>query len=96
LAVSLPTDASTNAIPLERSPALLYRVNEVMREGRRGRNEPERIPFFCECPRADCYAPVWLTADAYDQRRSGSEPSLVSPSHELGRDLAEGRLGKAG
>jgi hypothetical protein len=96
LAAFLPTDASTNAIPLERSPALLYRVNEVMREGRRGQNEPERIPFFCECRRADCYAPVWLTADAYDQRRSGSEPSLVSPSHELARGRGEGRLGKAG
>jgi hypothetical protein len=48
----------------ERSPALLRRVNEVMREGRRGQTEPERIPFFCECRRADCYEPVWLTADA--------------------------------
>jgi hypothetical protein len=94
LAAFLSTDASTDAIPLERSPALLYRVNEVMREGR-GQNEPERIPFFCECRRADCYAPVWLTADAYDKRRSGSEPSLVSPSHELARGRGEGRLGKA-
>jgi len=82
LAASIPTDASTNAIPLERSPALLYRVNEVMREGRRGQNEPERIPFFCECRRDECYAPVWLTAEAYDQRRSESERSLVLRGHE--------------
>ena len=96
MATFLSTDASTNAIPLERSPALLFRVNEVMREGRRGQYEPERIPFFCECARGDCYAAVWLTAEAYDQRRSGSEPSLVSPSHELARGRGEGRLEKAG
>jgi hypothetical protein len=67
-----------------------------MREGRRGQNEPERIAFFCECPRHDCYAPVWLTADAYDQRRSGPEPSLVSPSHELARGRRAKRPWKAG
>jgi hypothetical protein len=66
----------------ERSPALLRRVNEVMREGRRGQTEPERIPFFCECRREDCYAPVWLTADAYDDRRAEAQASLVLPGHE--------------
>jgi hypothetical protein len=53
LAASLSIDASTNAIPFEREVALLYRVNEFMREGRRGQTEPESIPFFCECRRAD-------------------------------------------
>jgi hypothetical protein len=82
LTASLQTDPPTSATPLERSPALLYRVNEVMREGRRRQQEPERIPFFCECRQADCYAPVWLTADAYDEGRSGPERSLVLPGHE--------------
>ena len=94
MAASLPNDASTNAIPPEREVALLYRVNELMREGRRGQNEPERIPFFCECRRADCYAPVWLTTDAYDERRHGPEEWLVLPGHEDAR--REGRLGTAG
>lgn len=65
-----------------------------MREGRRGQQEPERIPFFCECRQADCYAPVWLTADAYDQSRSGPEWSLVLPGHEGAS--SEGRLLKGG
>ena len=65
----------------ERSPALLRRVNEVMREGRRGQTEPERIPFFCECRRKGCYAPVWLTADAYDARRAEARVSLILPGH---------------
>jgi hypothetical protein len=68
----------------ERSSALLRRVNEVMREGRRGQTEPERIPFFCECHLADCYEPVWLTADAYDERRADAQKPLILPGHEHG------------
>jgi hypothetical protein len=70
----------------ERTPALLRRVNEVMREGRRGQTEPERIPFFCECRRAGCYEPVWLTADAYDRRRAEAQEPLILPGHENGGD----------
>jgi hypothetical protein len=66
----------------ERSPALLRRVNEIMREGRRGQTEPERIPFFCECRRADCYEPVWMTAGAYDERRAEAQGPLILPGHE--------------
>jgi hypothetical protein len=73
-----------NAGEAERSPALLRRVNEFMREGRRGQTEPEQIPFFCECRRTDCYEPVWLTADAYDVRRAEAQQPLVLPGHEAG------------
>ncbi len=80
--------ASANRPPVapvaERSPALLRRVNEFMREGRRGQTEPERIPFFCECSRADCYEPVWLTADAYDERRVKAQDPLILPAHDSG------------
>jgi hypothetical protein len=68
-----------------RSPLLLRRVNEVMREGHRGQTEPELIPFFCECQRDDCYEPLWLTVDAYDERRTGSRRPLILPGHELER-----------
>jgi hypothetical protein len=71
---------------VERSPALLRRVNEIMREGRRGQTEPERIPFFCECHRGDCYEPVWLTADAYDERRAEAQGPLILPGHERGNE----------
>jgi len=73
-----------SASEAERSPALLRRVNELMREGRRGQTEPERIPFFCECRRSDCYEPFWLTADAYDVRRAEAQQPLVLPGHEAG------------
>ena len=73
-----------SASEAERSPALLRRVNELMREGRRGQTEPERIPFFCECRRSDCYEPFWLTADAYDVRRAEAQQPLVLPGHQAG------------
>jgi hypothetical protein len=69
-----------------RSPFLLRRINEVMREGRRGRTEAEWIPFFCECERHDCYEPFWLTADEYDARRIDAQRSLILPGHEHGLD----------
>jgi hypothetical protein len=66
----------------QRSPLLLRRINEVMREGRRGRKEAEWIPFFCECERDDCYEPFWLSADAYDERRTEAQRPLILPGHE--------------
>jgi hypothetical protein len=65
-----------------RSPLLLRRINEVMRDGRRGRTEAEWIPFFCECERDDCYEPFCLTADEYDARRIEARRSLILPGHE--------------
>ena len=73
----------TGALSTER-PGLLRQVNELMREGRQGPAEPERIPFFCECERADCYEPVWLTADAYDERRVKAQDPLILPGHDSG------------
>jgi hypothetical protein len=75
--------ADARACVVERSPGLLRQVNELMREERRGQTEHERIPFFCECERADCYEPVWLTSDMYDERRSEWRQPLILPGHEL-------------
>ena len=87
-AVAAGADHAASADPrsvgvVERSPGLLRQVNELMREGRQGQTEQERIPFFCECERADCYEPVWLTSDMYDERRSEWRQPLVLPGHEL-------------
>jgi hypothetical protein len=66
-------------------PLLLRRVNEIMREGRRGRTELELIPFFCECEQDDCDEPVSLTAAAYDERRTKTQRPLILPGHGNGR-----------
>jgi hypothetical protein len=79
-----------------RSPLLLRRINEVMRDGRRGRIEAECIPFFGECERDDCYEPFWLTADDYDARRTEARRSLILPGHETrtSRNAAEPRVSR--
>jgi hypothetical protein len=77
---SPPVEAPRD-LAVERSLALLRQVNELMREGRRGRTERELIPFFCECRRVDCCEPLWLTGDAYDERHTEAQP-LVLPGHE--------------
>ena len=81
--------ADARGCVVERSPGLLRQVNELMREGRRGQTEQERIPFFCECERADCYEPVWLTSDMYDERCSERRQPLVLPGHELATGEAQ-------
>ena len=73
---------------VERSPALLRQVNEVMRDERRGLAEQERIPFFCECDRSDCYKPVWLTGEMYDERRAEERHALILPGHEVASGVA--------
>jgi hypothetical protein len=80
------TSAELPSAPVvERSPALLRQLNELMREGRRGQATPELIPFFCECRRAGCYKPVWLTGEAYDERRTERQQPLVLPGHDHAR-----------
>jgi hypothetical protein len=76
---------------VERSPGVLRQVNELMREGRR--EQQERIPFFCECERAHCYEPVWLTIDMYDERRSEWWQPLILPGHEHAAGEARSRQG---
>jgi hypothetical protein len=93
LAERVSTYAGTWTVPVrrpraavtQRNPLLLRRINEVMREGRRGQIGTEWIPFFCECQRDDCYEPFWLTADEYDELRTETQRPLILPGHELER-----------
>jgi rubrerythrin len=98
------------AAAFQRSPLLHRRINKVMREGRRDRTDGEEIPFFCECQRTDCHEPIWLTAAAYDERRTeahrpahiagsrrstpGEEMAASASLNELGSTA--GRNGAAG
>lgn len=58
-------------------------ANDYMRQGLQRLDPDERIPFFCECGRPDCYAAVWLTSDAFDQARAGSSP-VFARRHDRG------------
>jgi hypothetical protein len=77
------------AAATQRNPLLFRRINEVMREGRRGQIGAEWIPFFCECQRDDCYEPFWLTIDEYDELRTETQRPLILPGHELERPDTE-------
>jgi hypothetical protein len=53
------------------NPSITKReVNEMMCDALRRRDDPERIPFFCECSDMTCYQAVWLTVPEYDRRTS--------------------------
>ena len=53
--------------------AVLRRSNELMRELVTDSSAGE-MPFFCECEREGCFAPVWLTATEYDEARVVGAP----------------------
>jgi hypothetical protein len=90
----IAVDVASTDLPIaavaEQSPALLRQVNELMREGRRGDTEQRPVPFFCECGRAGCFEPVWLTPNAYDERRVETHEPLILSGHE--KAIAEAQL----
>ena len=70
--------------------AAFRRGNEIIRE--HTQTAPfKRIPFLCECGRADCSQQVELSPAEYESVRAVSTWFFVAPGHEiLGPDL--GRL----
>lgn len=44
------------------------------------------MPFFCECDRAGCFAPAWLTVAEYDHARVQGA-SIFAQADALARAL---------
>jgi hypothetical protein len=66
------------AEPTAPQSAHKHRVNDLIRESLdETRSEP--VAFFCECDSAQCFQPVWLTAEAYETL--GSSRSVLAPGH---------------
>jgi hypothetical protein len=57
------------------------RVNDLIHESLPGRAASEPIGFFCECPSARCFEPVWLTVGEYEAYRRDPAWSLRTPGH---------------
>jgi hypothetical protein len=60
-------------------------ANEQLERGARelvGVDEPDPIPFICECPRRECTQIVLLTLSEYERVRSGSRSGLAALGHE--------------
>jgi hypothetical protein len=65
-------------VTTENRPQQLRGANELLLRVLRDDSSDHEIAFFCECGRPDCYAPVWLTAAAYEARLAASEPIVLS------------------
>jgi hypothetical protein len=66
-------------------------VNDLIREGLRGRPTASPIGFFCECAMLDCFTTVWLTGEDYDARRLYPKWAPLAPGHELDHPSEERR-----
>jgi hypothetical protein len=67
------------------SPTITKReVNEMMCDALRRRDDPERIPFFCECNDMSCYQAVWLTVTEYDRARTSPRWMPLAAGHHGG------------
>ena len=64
---------------------LLRGSNHVMRELMAGDTHGV-MPFFCECDRAGCFAPAWLTVAEYDHARVQGA-SIFAQADALARAL---------
>ncbi len=57
------------------------RANHYMRHGLERLDPDEAIPFFCECDDPDCFAPAWLTRQAYDRLRANAANRALTAPH---------------
>jgi hypothetical protein len=70
---------------VERSSALMRRVNREMRDRSRTFESSESIPFFCECRSEGCYSVIWLSAAGFDALTSARQGEwIIQAGHEAG------------
>ena len=56
-------------------------ANELIHAGLRALPPSAPVAYFCECSTPGCFESVWLTSDAYRQRRDRAASVLLSPGH---------------
>lgn len=47
-----------------------------------GADDPDVVPFLCECPRTDCMQVILVTLAEYERVRSSEMHNLTAPGHE--------------
>jgi len=65
-----------------RESGLMRDVNLSMRRIAGTFAEPDPVIFFCECRVANCYAPVTMTAEAFDEAMVQQAAWLLVAGHE--------------
>ena len=77
--------SATDTTVVQQRSELLRGSNHVMRELMES-DANGVMPFFCECERAGCFAPAWLTVAEYDHARVQGA-SIVARAETLARPL---------
>ena len=79
---AVPDTAATRQPPRELDPASHKRyANDLIHAGLHALPPSEPVAYFCECSAKGCFESVWLTSDAYRQRRAKATSVLLSPGH---------------
>ena len=85
-------DTGTARLPRELDPTSHKRyANDLIHAGLHALPPSEPVAYFCECSAKGCFESVWLTSDAYRQRRAKATSVLLSPGHSAAPPSASQR-----
>ena len=80
--IGAPDAGSARLPPRELDPTSHKRyANDLIHAGLHALPPSEPVAYFCECSAKGCFESVWLTSDAYRQRRGNATSALLSPGH---------------
>jgi hypothetical protein len=65
--------------------SLFRETNEGIERGLWPAEDDQRVPFRCECARADCAEPVRLTPAEYERARAHPRRFFLVAGHEVAR-----------
>ncbi len=79
---AVPDTGTARLPPRELDPTSHKRyANDLIHAGLHALPPSEPVAYFCECSAKGCFESVWLTSDAYRQRRAKATSVLLSPGH---------------
>ena len=64
-----------------RDSNLMRSVNTNLRSRSETLSEAEPIAFFCECAQGSCYAPIWMSAERFDDKLTAEPGWLLHEGH---------------
>jgi len=80
--VSHPAQPDSAALARRRDSNLMRSVNTDLRRHSEAQAAEESIAFFCECRSPNCYAPIWMSAPAFDATTEDQSAWLLHEGHE--------------
>lgn len=74
-------DRQLHSVP-PRDSNLMRSVNTNLRRRSDALTGDEPVAFFCECRSPSCYAPIWMSSEAFDAKLNDEPGWLLHESHE--------------